>query len=139
MMIQVDEDIYMNMQVKINDLIRENNILKNRLNSNFIPSVTVSISKCIKPKELYGTTKPKYKISEKNIDVLEYIYNYINENGYAPSNREIGKALGIKSTSTVQSHIDRLLYFGCLTRSSEKKSRTLRINEQKYEEVMSKI
>lgn len=138
MMIQVNEDVYMNMQVEINDLRRENNILKNKL-YNAISPVTVSISKCIEPNELYGTTKPKYKISEKNLSVLEYIYNYINKNGYAPSVKEIGKALNIGSTSTVQSHIERLIYFGCLTRSNDKKSRTLRINEQKYEEVMRKI
>lgn len=40
--------------------------------------------------------------------VLEFIKSHINEKGYAPTVREIGQAVGLKSSSTVQGHLERL-------------------------------
>ncbi len=48
-------------------------------------------------------------IGEKGIESRKKIYNflikYITENGYAPSVREICKAVGLNSTSTVYHHL----------------------------------
>ena len=45
------------------------------------------------------------KTSEK---ILTMIKQYIDDNGYAPTVREIGDAVGLSSSSTVHSHLERL-------------------------------
>lgn len=40
--------------------------------------------------------------------VFNFIKKYIIEYGYSPSYREIGNALGLKSTSTIAMHIKKL-------------------------------
>lgn len=47
-------------------------------------------------------------------DVLISIVNYINDHNYPPSLRELGKMLGISSTSVMSSHIRCLLDEGLL-------------------------
>lgn len=41
--------------------------------------------------------------------ILAYIESEIKTRGYAPSVREIGEAVGLKSTSTVHGHLTRTL------------------------------
>lgn len=58
--------------------------------------------------------KETYQFTKANVDetcdaVYEYIVDYINDNGYAPSVREIGRGVGLKSTSTVYGHLKRLV------------------------------
>lgn len=54
--------------------------------------------------------------TEKGIYVREKIFNfiisYITEHGYPPTVREIGDGVGLKSTSSVQRHMNRLLKEG---------------------------
>ena len=52
--------------------------------------------------------------------ILEYIRDYQKVNGYPPSVREIGKAVGLKSTSTVHGHLMRLEKKGLLHRDAMK-------------------
>ena len=52
--------------------------------------------------------------------ILDYIEKYIEENGYAPSVREIGQAVDLKSTSTVHGHLNRLEKKGLLHREAMK-------------------
>ena len=40
--------------------------------------------------------------------IYQYISNYINDMGYSPTVREIGKAVGLKSSSSVYSHLSKL-------------------------------
>lgn len=40
--------------------------------------------------------------------ILEFIVSYIQEHKYPPTVREIGEGVGLKSTSSVQSHIVRI-------------------------------
>ena len=40
--------------------------------------------------------------------ILAFIIQYMNDNGYAPSNREIGDGVGLKSTATVKNYLDKL-------------------------------
>lgn len=60
----------------------------------------------------------------------EYIYNiikeFINENGYAPTVREIGKLAGLNSPATVFQHLKKLKVKGYID-YIEEKSRTIRI------------
>ena len=52
--------------------------------------------------------------------VLAYIQDEIKSRGYAPSVREIGEAVGLKSTSTVHGHLMRLEKKGLLHRDAMK-------------------
>lgn len=40
--------------------------------------------------------------------ILQYIIDYIQEHGYSPSIREICEGVGLKSTSSVHSHLVRM-------------------------------
>ena len=52
--------------------------------------------------------------------ILEFIKKEIQTKGYPPSVREIGDAVGLKSTSTVHGHLTRLEKKGLLFRDSMK-------------------
>jgi repressor LexA len=61
--------------------------------------------------------------------MLDFIRQYTIEHGFAPSVREIGKAIGISSTRAVQYHIDILVRDGLLERRG-RHARTLRTAHQ---------
>ena len=48
------------------------------------------------------------ELNKREKDILKFIETELNENGYPPSVREIGKAVGLKSTATVHSYLGRL-------------------------------
>lgn len=48
------------------------------------------------------------KQSSRQVDVLRYIYEQVEERGYPPTVREIGEAVNLSSTSTVHGHLSRL-------------------------------
>lgn len=52
--------------------------------------------------------------------ILEFIRQEVQEKGYPPSVREIGEAVGLKSTSTVHGHLRRLEQKGLLVRDAMK-------------------
>ncbi len=60
------------------------------------------------------------KISKKQDKVLTYIKKFIVENGYPPSVREIGAALGLSSPATVQSHLTKLEAAGYISKKNAK-------------------
>jgi repressor LexA len=59
-------------------------------------------------------------------EILDYIKETINAEGYSPSVRDISAALGIKSTSTVHLHLHRLEEMGYIQKE-QGKSRTIRV------------
>jgi len=61
--------------------------------------------------------KPRGDTQER---ILTYIQEEIRIRGYAPSVREIGEAVGLKSTSTVHGHLTRLEKKGLLHRDAMK-------------------
>lgn len=66
-------------------------------------------------------------------DILEYIKQYIKQHSYPPCRREIGDGVGLKSTSSVQSHIDRMLADGMLETDDEAGTpRALRVPGMRY-------
>lgn len=69
------------------------------------------------------------ELKPKELRVFDFIKDKIGENGYAPSVREICAALNIKSTSTAQMYIDRLIDKGYLDRE-DGKSRTLKLSAE---------
>jgi SOS-response transcriptional repressor LexA len=48
--------------------------------------------------------------------IYAYILSYREREHYAPSVRDICQAMGLKSTSTVQGHIDRMVRDGLLSK-----------------------
>jgi len=67
--------------------------------------------------DIMGTQKPRGDMQGK---ILAYIQQVIELRGYAPSVREIGEAVGLKSTSTVHGHLTRLEKKGLLHRDAMK-------------------
>lgn len=61
------------------------------------------------------------RINEKTDKVYKYVIDYIADNGYPPSIREICAKLGIKSTATAYAYLDRLKQRGLLEKSPLKK------------------
>ena len=47
--------------------------------------------------------------SKKQRELLTFVDNFIQSHGYGPSYREVMRALGYKSVSTVATHIDGLI------------------------------
>ena len=66
------------------------------------------------------------ELSKKEKLVFEYLVKSINENGYAPSVRDIGASLGIKSTSSVHLYLHNLESKGYIEQDANKK-RTIRL------------
>lgn len=60
------------------------------------------------------------KISDKQKEILEYIKEEILHRGYPPSVREICKAVNLKSTSSVHSHLETLEKNGYIRRDPTK-------------------
>ncbi|MBP3927467.1 MAG: LexA repressor [Clostridium sp.] len=71
------------------------------------------------------------RMTEKDRQMLEYIKTHITVHGYAPSQREIGEAMGMKSTCTVHAHIKKLLILGELETDHPESPRALRVKGQK--------
>lgn len=64
--------------------------------------------------------KQTVRMGKTQKKILEYIESEIRTRGYAPSVREIGEAVGLKSTSTVHGHLTRLEKKGLLHRDAMK-------------------
>ena len=60
------------------------------------------------------------RTSDKADRILEYVEQFVQENGYAPSVREIGAAVGLRSTASVSYHIQALQSKGLLLSPGEK-------------------
>lgn len=56
------------------------------------------------------------RASKKQQELLTFVDGFIKGNGYGPSYREVMRALGYKSVSTVAIHIDGLIAKGYLRR-----------------------
>lgn len=72
------------------------------------------------------------RITERQLDILNFIDEYRQQNGYSPSIREIGAGTGIASTSAVNYQINRLVEGGYLARTNEV-SRSFILLEAAYE------
>ncbi|RME77739.1 MAG: transcriptional repressor LexA [Chloroflexi bacterium] len=56
------------------------------------------------------------KLTERQSKILSFIRAFSRENGYPPTIREIGKAVGISSTSVVNYNLEALQRAGLITR-----------------------
>ena len=60
------------------------------------------------------------RTSNKAELILEFVNAFVQENGFAPSVREIGAAVGLRSTASVSYQLERLQEKGLLTGSGQK-------------------
>ncbi len=60
------------------------------------------------------------RTSNKAQLIIDYVNQFIQENGYAPSVREIGAAVGLRSTASVSYHLQALQAKGLLQAPGEK-------------------
>jgi repressor LexA len=60
------------------------------------------------------------KLSVRQASILEFIQQKLDERGYPPSVREIGEAVGLKSSSTVHAHLKQLQKKGYIHRDPTK-------------------
>lgn len=65
-------------------------------------------------------------INKRERAILDYIEKQSQVNGYPPSVREIGKAVGLKSTATVHGYLAKLEEKGYIKKESQK-GRTLKL------------
>ena len=74
-------------------------------------------------------------LNKRERAILKYIQKQVKANGYAPSVREIGKAVELSSTATVQGYIKALEEKGFIKKENQK-GRTLRLlKDSKGEEI----
>ena len=54
------------------------------------------------------------RTSTKPEEILKFVNEFVQENGYSPSVREIGEAVGLRSTASVSYHLQALQAKGFL-------------------------
>src|SRR4029078_2130614 len=53
-------------------------------------------------------------LTKRQREIFDFISRYLNRHGYPPTVREIGKAVGLHSSSTVHAHLSKLEGLGVL-------------------------
>lgn len=71
-------------------------------------------------------------LSQMQEKIYDYIVQAIGQQGYAPTVREIGQAVGLKSPSTVHFHLKHLEQAGVITKG-EGKGRTITLTQVEVE------
>lgn len=66
------------------------------------------------------------KMGPKDFKILDFIIEQNNKNGFPPSVREIGKAIGLSSTSSVHNRLNKLRECGYLEKG-DSKNRALKV------------
>ena len=87
------------------------------------------------------TKKDPMEINKREKAILKFIEKQVDANGYPPSVREIGKAVGLSSTATVHGYLAKLAEKGYI-KKEDQKVRTLRLlkgadNKEKKKEDKS--
>ncbi len=59
-------------------------------------------------------------LTKRQQEIVEFIKRYSREHGYPPTVRDIGKAIGLTSSSTVHAHLSNLEKIGLLRRDPTK-------------------
>ncbi len=78
-------------------------------------------------------------LTEKQKNVLSFIEQFARKNGYPPSVREIGAAVGLTSTATVHGYLERLEKKGYLDRAALKTRAMRVVNPQAEESVQTNV
>lgn len=65
--------------------------------------------------------------TDRQKQVMEFILWHLLEKGFPPTNREIGKGVGLASTHTVHYHLEALERMGLITRGAIGQTRSIRL------------
>ncbi len=76
-------------------------------------------------------------LTKKQKYILDYLTQFITDNGYAPSYREIGEHFDLSSVATVAEHIDTLTVKGYLRRGTNSEARSLQLTPNWETEAFS--
>lgn len=83
------------------------------------------------------------RASKKQQELLQFIDGFIKGHGYGPSYREVMRALGYKSVSTVAVHVDQLIVKGYLDKKDHSARslyvKTLRPSDPKADDKLTFI
>ena len=74
------------------------------------------------------------KLTKKQTAVYDFIREFIEENGYSPSYRDIMNGLGLSSVSAVAEHVENLVALGAL-RKAPGAARSLEVVDISYPET----
>ena len=75
------------------------------------------------------------RCSDKPQQILEFVERFVQENGYAPSVREIGAAVGLSSTASVSYHLHQMQEKGMLRASGGKGSKRSVITNRRQGQI----
>ena len=75
-------------------------------------------------------------LTKRQQEIFDFIKRYGSEHGYPPTVRDIGKAIGLTSSSTVHAHLANLEKIGLLRRDPSK-PRALEVLVDKAKEVVA--
>ncbi len=75
------------------------------------------------------------KLTKKQLAVLNFLEDFMEEKGYSPSYREIMSGIGLSSVSAVAEHIDNLVSKGVLKKMPGE-ARSLEVLDYRHEETV---
>src|SRR5688500_8850855 len=75
-------------------------------------------------------------LTKRQQEIFDFVKSYVGEHGYPPTVRDIGKAIGLTSSSTVHAHIANLEKLGLLRRDPSK-PRALEVLVDKARQVVA--
>lgn len=67
-------------------------------------------------------------LTKKQAEILEFIRNHIEEQGYAPTYREIAEAFGLSSPATVHQHVQTLIEKAYLQAGDDGEARSISLS-----------
>ena len=65
---------------------------------------------------LLHTVGPVQPLTKRQREILDYLQEFIQQHGYAPSLEEVGRRFGLSSLATVHKHLTNLEEKGCIRR-----------------------
>jgi repressor LexA len=75
-------------------------------------------------------------LTKRQQEIFDFVKKYVGEHGYPPTVRDIGKAIGLTSSSTVHAHLANLEKLGVLRRDPTK-PRAIEVLKDKAREVVA--
>jgi repressor LexA len=75
-------------------------------------------------------------LTQRQQEIFDFVKRYVGEHGYPPTVRDIGKAIGLASSSTVHAHLANLEKLGLLRRDPTK-PRAIEVLKDKAREVVA--
>ena len=75
------------------------------------------------------------RTSDKAERIMDYVNQFIQENGYSPSVREIGAAVGLTSTASVSYHLQALQEKGLIQSPGAKRRKRALMTGARYGQI----